>query len=139
YGTFGLALFQSIGTGVALWGQGIAVDGLTEFSFIFTTTVSLVTGAMFLMWLGEQVTERGIGNGISMIIFAAIVAGLPSALGGTLDLVSSGELNVLTALAILVGALLVTAFVVFMERGQRRIPVHHAQRQRGRRMYAAQT
>lgn len=139
YGTLGLAIFQSIGTGVALWGQGIAVDGVTQFSFIFTTAVCLVTGAMFLMWLGEQVTERGIGNGISMIIFAAIVAGLPSAVGGTLDMVSTGELNVFTALAIFIGALLVLAFVVFVERGQRRIPVHHAQRQRGRRMYAAQT
>src|SRR5699024_366158 len=96
-------------------------------------------GAMFLMWLGEQITERGIGNGISIIIFASIVSGLPSALGGTLQLVSTGELHVFTALAILIGALLVTGFVVFMERGQRRIPVHHAQRQRGRRMYASQT
>lgn len=139
YGTLGLATFQSIGTGVALWGQGIAVDGVSQFSFIFTTAVCLVTGAMFLMWLGEQITERGIGNGISMIIFAAIVAGLPSAVGGTLELVSTGELGVITALAIFIGVLLVTAFVVFMERGQRRIPVHHAQRQRGRRMYAAQT
>src|SRR5690625_3468416 len=139
YGTLALALFQSIGTGIALWGQGIAVDDISEFSFIFTTTVCLVTGAMFLMWVGEQVTERGIGNGISMIIFAAIVAGLPSAIGGTLQLVSTGELNVLTALGIFIGALLVLGFVVFMERGQRRIPVHHAQRQRGRKMYAAQT
>lgn len=139
YGTLGLALFQSIGTAIALWGQGIAVDGIPQYSFIFTTTVCLVTGAMFLMWLGEQVTERGIGNGISMIIFAAIVAGLPSAVGGTLELVNSGELGVLTALGIFIGVLLVTAFVCFMERGQRRIPVHHAQRQRGRRMYASQT
>lgn len=139
YGTLALAIFQSVGTGVALWGQGIAVDGIGQFSFIFTTAVSLVTGAMFLMWLGEQVTERGIGNGISMIIFAAIVAGLPSAVGGTLELVSTGELAVFTALGIFVAVLLVLAFVVFVERGQRRIPVHHAQRQQGRRMYAAQT
>jgi len=139
YGTLALSLFQSLGTSIALWGQGIAVAGVTQYSFIFTTTVSLVTGAMFLMWLGEQITERGIGNGISIIIFASIVSGLPSALGGTLQLVSTGELHVFTALAILIGALLVTGFVVFMERGQRRIPVHHAQRQRGRRMYASQT
>ncbi len=139
YGTLGLATFQSLGTGVALWNQGIAVDGAGQFSFIFTTTVCLITGAMFLMWLGEQITERGIGNGISMLIFAAIVSGLPSAVGGTLELVSTGELSIFTALAIFVGALGVLAFVVFVERAQRRIPVHHAQRQRGRRMYAAQT
>src|SRR5699024_5097703 len=139
YGTLALSLFQSLGTSIALWGQCIAVAGVTQYSFIFTTTVSLVTGAMFLMWLGEQITERGIGNGISIIIFASIVSGLPSALGGTLQLVSTGELHVFTALAILIDALLVTGFVVFMERGQRRIPVHHAQRQRGRRMYASQT
>src|SRR5699024_7057316 len=101
YGTLALSLFQSLGTSIALWGQGIAVAGVTQYSFIFTTTVSLVTGAMFLMWLGEQITERGIGNGISIIIFASIVSGLPSALGGTLRLVSTGELHVFTALAIL--------------------------------------
>jgi len=139
YGTLALSTFQSIGMGIALWGQGIAVDGIPQYSFIFTTAVCLITGAMFLMWLGEQITERGIGNGISMLIFASIVAGLPSAVGGTLELVSSGELHIFTALGIFVGAMAVLAFVVFMERGQRRIPVHHAQRQRGRRMYSAQT
>lgn len=139
YGTLGLATFQAIGTGVALWNQGIALPGLTQYGFIFTTAVCLVTGAIFLMWLGEQVTERGIGNGISMLIFASIVSGLPSALGGTLDLVRTGEMNPITAVVMLLGALAVTGFVVFVERAQRRIPVHHAQRQRGRRMYAAQT
>lgn len=139
YGTLGLATFQSIGTGIALWNQGIAIDSIPQYSFIFTTAICLVTGAMFLMWLGEQVTERGIGNGISMLIFASIVSGLPHAVGGTLDLVNTGEMNAITAFVIFVGALAVTAFVVFVERGQRRIPVHHAQRQRGRRMYAAQT
>ncbi len=139
YGTLGLASFQSIGTGIALWNQGIAVPGITQYSFIFTTAICLVTGAMFLMWLGEQVTERGIGNGISMLIFASIVSGLPSAVGGTLDLVRTGEMNALTAVIIFLGVLGVTAFVVFVERAQRRIPVHHAQRQQGRRMYAAQT
>ncbi|MES1925909.1 preprotein translocase subunit SecY [Salinisphaera sp. T31B1] len=139
YGTVLLAGFQSIGTGVALWNQGIAQSGTSELSFIFTTAVCLTTGAMFLMWLGEQITERGVGNGISMIIFAAIVAGLPSAIGGTLDLVRTGELSVFFVIALFVGAMAVLAFVVFVERGQRRIPVHHAQRQRGRRMYAAQT
>lgn len=139
YGTLGLATFQSIGTGIALWNQGIALPGITQYSFIFTTAVCLATGAMFLMWLGEQVTERGIGNGISILIFASIVSGLPSAVGGTLDLVRTGEMNAITAVIIFLGALAVTAFVVFVERAQRRIPVHHAQRQRGRRMYAAQT
>src|SRR5699024_5155006 len=139
YGTLALAPIQSISTGVALSVQGIAVDGVSQFSFIFTTAVCLITGAIFLMWLGEQITERGIGNGISMIIFAAIVASLPSAVGGTLEMVSTGELGVITALGIFIGVLLVLAFVVFVERGQRRIPIHHAQRQRGRRNYAAQT
>ena len=139
YGTVFLAGFQSIGTAIALWNQGIAQTGVSEYSFIFTTAVSLTTGAMFLMWLGEQVTERGIGNGISMLIFAAIVAGLPSAIGGTLDLVRTGELSFFFVVALFIGALAVLAFVVFVERGQRRIPVHHAQRQQGRRMYAAQT
>lgn len=139
YGTLGLAGFQSLGTGVALWNQGIALPGVSQFSFIFTTALCLTTGAIFLMWLGEQMTERGVGNGISMLIFASIVSGLPSALGGTLGLVHSGEMNPLTIIVILIGALLVTAFVVFVERAQRRIPVHHAQRQRGRKMYAAQT
>ena len=139
YGALGLATFQAIGTGIALWNQGIALPGLTQYGFIFTTAICLATGAMFLMWLGEQVTERGIGNGISMLIFASIVSGLPSALGGTLDLVRTGEMNPVTAVAMLLGALAVTGCVVFVERAQRRIPVHHAQRQRGRRMYAAQT
>jgi len=139
YGTVFLAGFQSIGTGVALWNQGIAQSGVTEFQFIFTTALTLTTGALFLMWLGEQVTERGIGNGISMLIFAAIVSGLPSAIGGTLELVRTGELSFFFVVALFVGALAVLAFVVFVERAQRRIPVHHAQRQRGRRMYAAQT
>ncbi|MES1943106.1 preprotein translocase subunit SecY [Salinisphaera sp. PC39] len=139
YGALGLATFQAIGTGIALWNQGIALPGLTQYGFIFTTAICLATGAMFLMWLGEQVTERGIGNGISMLIFASIVSGLPSALGGTLDLVRTGEMNPVTAVAMLLGALAVTGFVVFVERAQRRIPVHHAQRQRGRRMYSAQT
>jgi preprotein translocase subunit SecY len=139
YGTVGLALFQSIGTGIALFNQGIALPGVTQYSFVFTTAVSLTTGAMFLMWLGEQVTERGIGNGISILIFASIVSGLPSAVGGTLDLVRTGEMGAITAVLMFVGALAVTGFVVFVERAQRRIPVHHAQRQRGRRMYAAQT
>ena len=99
----------------------------------------LVAGTMFLVWLGEQVTERGIGNGISLIIFAGIVAGLPAALGGTLELARTGTFSPIGVLLLLVGALAVTGFVVFMERGQRRITVNYAQRQRGRKMYAGQS
>src|SRR5690625_5804292 len=101
--------------------------------------MTLVTGTIFLMWLGEQVTERGIGNGISIIIFTGIVAGLPAALGSTLELAHTGELNAGLVLMILVLVLAVTAFVIFVERGQRRITVNYAQRQQGRRMYAAQS
>ena len=101
--------------------------------------VTLVTGTIFLMWLGEQVSERGIGNGISIIIFAGIVAGLPSAVGGTLELARIGELHILLVLLLLALALAVTGFVVFVERGQRRITINYAKRQVGRRMYAGQT
>jgi preprotein translocase subunit SecY len=101
--------------------------------------VSLVTGTMFLMWLGEQITERGLGNGISMIIFAGIVAGLPSAFGAVVELVRNGEMNALFALFLFLLAVAVTAFVVFVERGQRRIQVNYAKRQQGRRVYAAQS
>ena len=106
---------------------------------ILTTVVSLVTGTMFLMWLGEQITERGVGNGISMIIFAGIVAGLPAAIGGTLELARTGEMSVLTILFLFALALAVTALVVFIERGQRRITVNYARRQQGRKVYAAQS
>jgi preprotein translocase subunit SecY len=133
----GLALFQSIGAAFALQSQGVAL--IPGAGFVITATVSLVTGTMFLMWLGEQVTERGLGNGISMIIFAGIVAGLPSAIAGTLDLVRNGELSSILAIIIFAGVLGVTAFVVFVESGQRRITVNYAKRQQGRRMYAAQT
>ena len=102
--------------------------------FKLITVVSLVTGTMFLMWLGEQITERGIGNGISMLIFAGIVAGLPSAIGGTLELVNTGEMNPAIALILILLIVAVTAFVVFMERGQRRITVNYARRQQGRRV-----
>jgi preprotein translocase subunit SecY len=137
YGTVLLATFQAIGVSTALQGQGVA---LTQGpAFIFTATVSLVTGTMFLMWLGEQITERGIGNGISMIIFAGIVAGLPAALGGTLELVRTGELSAALVILLLALAVVVTGFVVFVERGQRRITVNYARRQQGRRIYAAQS
>ncbi|HEY3643938.1 MAG TPA: preprotein translocase subunit SecY [Gammaproteobacteria bacterium] len=137
YATVALALFQSLGAAIALEHQGVAINPGP--SFLLIATVSLVTGTMFLMWLGEQVTERGVGNGISMLIFAGIVAGLPAAFGGTLDLVRTGQMNPLMAIVIMALVLGVTAFVVFVERGQRRITVNYAKRQQGRRMYAAQS
>ncbi len=141
-GTVVLATFQAIGIAVALSGQsggGANVVTNPGTVFIFTTAVTLVTGTMFLMWLGEQVTERGIGNGISMIIFAGIVAGLPAAIGGTLELARTGELSAAKVLIMLVLALAVTGFVVFVERGQRRITVNYAKQQRGRKMYGGQS
>ncbi len=136
YATVVLAAFQATGAAVALNNQGVAA--ISGPLFIFLVAVSLITGTLFLVWLGEQITERGIGNGISMLIFGGIVAGLPSALGGTLTLVSSGEMNPLMAILLLVLAVAVVAFVVFVERAQRRIPIHYAKRQQGRRLYAAQ-
>ncbi len=142
YGTVVLATFQAIGISIALQGQtagGAPVVTHTGPGFVFLAAVSLVTGTMFLMWLGEQITERGIGNGISIIIFAGIVAGLPAAIGGTLELARTGELNALTILTLFVLVIVITGFVVFVERGQRRITVNYAKRQQGRKMYAAQS
>ncbi len=143
YGTVLLATFQSIGISIALSGQsgggGTALVINPGPSFIFTAAITLVTGTLFLMWLGEQITERGVGNGISMLIFAGIVAGLPSAIGGTIELVRSGELNSIVILFLIVGVLGVVFFVVFIERGQRRITVNYAKRQQGRKMYSAQS
>jgi len=142
YGTVFLATFQAIGISVALQGQqagGSALVAHQGVGFVFTATVSLVTGTMFLMWLGEQITERGIGNGISLIIFAGIVAGLPQAIGGSLELVRTGEMHFITVLVLFALAVAVTGFVVFVERGQRRITVNYAKRQQGRKMYAAQS
>ncbi|QFY90063.1 preprotein translocase subunit SecY [Magnetovirga frankeli] len=142
YGTVVLATFQAIGISMALQSQQVGGDSVVVqqgFGFIFTATVSLVTGTLFLMWLGEQITERGIGNGISLIIFAGIVAGLPSAIGGTLELVRNGEMHFITVLTLFILAIAVTAFVVFVERGQRRVTVNYAKRQQGRKMYAAQS
>lgn len=136
YFTVVLATFQAVGASIALQNQGVVITA--GVGFVFTSAATLVTGTMFLMWLGEQVTERGIGNGISLIIFAGIVAGLPSAIGGTLELVRTGELSPLLAIGFLLLALAVTGLVVFIERGQRRITVHYAKRQQGRRMYAGQ-
>ncbi|MFU8897040.1 MAG: preprotein translocase subunit SecY [Gammaproteobacteria bacterium] len=137
YGTLGLASFQAIGASIAFQNQGVVINPGPQFLFI--ACVTMVTGTMFLMWLGEQVTERGIGNGISMIIMAGIVAGLPSALGGTLELVRQGEMPAALALILFFLVLAVTAFVAFVERGQRRIAVNYAKRQQGRRMYQGQT
>ena len=137
YGTVFLATFQAIGVSIALQNQQVALS--PGIGFVFTVTVSLVTGTMFLMWLGEQITERGIGNGISIIIFAGIVAGLPAAIGGTLDLVSQGALGEGFALFLFIMAIVVTAIVIFAERAQRRITVNYARRQQGRKMFAAQS
>jgi preprotein translocase subunit SecY len=142
YSTVGLATLQAFGIAAGLQSQSMGGSPLVIVagpSFILTTVVTLVTGTMFLMWLGEQITERGVGNGISVIIFAGIVAGLPSAIGGTLELARTGELNVITILFLFGLALAVTAFVVFVERGQRRITVNYARRQQGRKVYAAQS
>jgi preprotein translocase subunit SecY len=142
YGTLALATFQAIGIAMALQGQqagGMSLVVAQGTGFVFTATVSLVTGTMFLMWLGEQITERGLGNGISMIIFTGIAAGLPTAIGSTLELVRTGEMSAFTALLLFAGACLVTGFVVFVERGQRRITVNYAKRQQGRRVFAAQS
>ena len=138
YGTVGLALFQSLGIAIALESQaGLVLH--PGFLFRITTVISLTTGTMFLMWLGEQITERGIGNGISLIIFAGIVAGLPHALGGTLDLARTGSLHPLTVIIIFALVVLVTAAVVFVERGQRKILVNYAKRQVGNKLYGGQS
>ncbi|HUO95541.1 MAG TPA: preprotein translocase subunit SecY [Steroidobacteraceae bacterium] len=137
YGTIGLAFFQGAGAAYAFQNQGVVLSpGLP---FIFSATITLTTGTMFLMWLGEQITERGIGNGISMIILSGIVAGLPAALGNTFNQINTGEMNPAFAIIILVVVLAVTAFVVRVESGQRRIAVNYAKRMVGRRMVAGQS
>ncbi|MDO9504111.1 preprotein translocase subunit SecY [Hydrogenophaga sp.] len=138
YGTLGLAIFQSMGIALALEGQaGLVID--PGMGFRLTAVVSLVAGTMFLMWLGEQITERGLGNGISILIFAGIAAGLPSAVGGLLELVRTGAMNILIAIFIIVLVVLVTYFVVFVERGQRKILVNYARRQVGNKVYGGQS
>jgi preprotein translocase subunit SecY len=138
YGTLGLAVFQAIGISVALESQqGLVLDPGLMFRFV--CVVSLVTGTMFLMWLGEQITERGLGNGISILIFAGIVAGLPTAIGGLFELVRTGGISPLAALFIIALVILVTAFVVFVERGQRKITVNYAKRQVGNKIYGGQS
>ena len=138
WGTVALASFQSVAAASWLQNQaGLVVNPGP--SFLITACITLVTGTMFLMWLGEQITERGIGNGISMIILAGIVAGMPAAVAGTAQLVNSGEMSPATAIVMLLGAIAAIIFVVFMERAQRRITVNYARRQQGRKMYAAQS
>jgi preprotein translocase subunit SecY len=139
YTTVVLAVFQGLGAAYAFHNQGVVQAGLPLWYFLLVATVTLTTGTMFLMWLGEQITERGIGNGISMIILAGIIAGLPAALGSTFEQVRTGEMNPAFAilLLLLIGA--VTMFVVFVESGQRRIAVNYAKRMVGRRMLAGQS
>jgi preprotein translocase subunit SecY len=138
YGTLFLALFQAIGIAIALESQaGLVLD--PGMSFRLTTVVTLTAGTLFLMWLGEQITERGLGNGISIIIFAGIAAGLPSAIGGTLELTRTGAFSIPLVLMLFVAVLLVTALVVFVERGQRKILVNYAKRQVGKMVVGGQS
>jgi preprotein translocase subunit SecY len=137
YGTLILSTFQAAGVAKMLAAHGIALD--PGFSFYFITTLTLVTGTLFLMWLGEQVTERGIGNGISLIIFAGIVAGLPSAIGRTLEQVREGQLQIVVLLLVIVAVAVVVGIVVFMERGQRRITINYARRMQGGHVYSAKS
>ncbi len=137
YATVVLALFQSFAAASALAKGNMTV--VSGWQFLFTATITMTTGTLFLMWLGEQITERGVGNGISMIILAGIVAGLPGAVGSTAEAVSSGEMQGPFALLLIILVLGTTAFVVFVERAQRRITVNYAKRQVGRRMYAGQS
>jgi len=137
YGTVILAAFQSFAAASALVKGGMTV--VAGWQFLFVATITMSTGTLFLMWLGEQITERGVGNGISMIILAGIVAGLPGAIGSTAEAVNSGEMQGPFALLLVILVLGTTAFVVFVERAQRRITVNYAKRQVGRRMYAGQS
>jgi preprotein translocase subunit SecY len=138
YGTLGLALFQSVGISLALEASaGLVVS--PGMGFRVTSVITLTAGTMFLMWLGEQITERGLGNGISILIFGGIAAGLPSAIGGLLELVRTGAMSIIVSLLIVVLVALVTYFVVFVERGQRKILVNYARRQVGNKVYGGQS
>ncbi len=138
YGTLGLAVFQSLGIAVALESSAGLVN-VPGMGFRITTMVSLTAGTMFLMWLGEQITERGLGNGISIIIFAGIAAGLPQSIGGLLELVRTGAMSIIIALLIVILVAGITYFVVFVERGQRKILVNYARRQVGNKVYGGQS
>jgi len=138
YGTLGLALFQSLGIALALEGtSGLVLD--PGFGFRMTTVVSLTAGTIFLMWLGEQITERGLGNGISILIFAGIAAGLPGAIGGLFELIRTGAMSIIAAILIIAVMAFVTFAVVFVERGQRKILVNYAKRQVGNKVYGGQS
>ncbi|MDS1044434.1 preprotein translocase subunit SecY [Pseudomonas aeruginosa] len=137
FGTVVLALVQAIGMSVGLGSQGVAFSN--DFGFYFVAVTTFVAGAMFMMWLGEQITERGVGNGISMLIFAGIVAGLPRAIGQSFESARQGDINIFALIGVGLLAVAIIAFVVFIERGQRRIAVHYAKRQQGRKVFAAQT
>jgi preprotein translocase subunit SecY len=137
YGTLGLGIFQSLGAAMALQNGGMV--NVPGWQFIFTATVTMTTGTMFLMWLGEQITERGVGNGISMLILAGIVAGLPGAFGRTIESVNTGEMQGPFALLLIALVLAVTAFCVYVERAQRRIAINYAKRQVGRRLMQGQS
>jgi preprotein translocase subunit SecY len=138
YATLGLALFQSLGIAIALESSpGLVID--PGMAFRFTAVVTLTAGTMFLMWLGEQITERGLGNGISILIFGGIAAGLPGAIGGLLELVRTGSMSIIAALFIVALVILVTWFVVYVERGQRKILVNYARRQVGNKVYGGQS
>ena len=138
YGTLGLAVFQSLGIAVALESSAGLVN-VPGMGFRITTMVSLTAGTMFLMWLGEQITERGLGNGISIIIFAGIAAGLPQSIAGLLELVRTGAMSIIIALLIVILVAGITYFVVFVERGQRKILVNYARRQVGNKVYGGQS
>ena len=138
YGTLGLALFQSLGIAMALEGSvGLVIS--PGFGFRMTTVVSLTAGTMFLMWLGEQITERGLGNGISILIFGGIAAGLPGAIAGLFELIRTGAMSIIAAIFIIAVVLAVTYVVVFVERGQRKILVNYAKRQVGNKVYGGQS
>jgi preprotein translocase subunit SecY len=142
YATVGLATFQAFGIAVMMEQQtaaGLALVMVPGVAFKITCVTTLVAGTMFVMWLGEQVTERGIGNGISMLIFAGIAAGLPKAVGGTLELARTGELHMFLIFALFALVMVVTGLVVFVERGQRRVTVNYAKQQRGQQSFAAQS
>ncbi|WP_313552095.1 preprotein translocase subunit SecY [Pseudomonas sp.] len=136
YGTLVLALVQATGMSVGLASQGVAFSA--GFSFYFVAVTTFVAGALFMMWLGEQITERGVGNGISMLIFSGIVAGLPRAIGQSFESARQGDINIFALITVGLVAVAIIAFVVFIERGQRRIAVHYAKRQQGRKVFAAQ-
>ncbi|TRX73056.1 preprotein translocase subunit SecY [Pseudomonas mangiferae] len=137
YGAMILACVQAFGMSMGLAGQGVAFSA--DFSFYFVAVTTFVAGSMFMMWLGEQITERGVGNGISMLIFSGIVAGLPRAIGQSFESARQGDINIFALVAIGLLAVAIIGFVVFIERGQRRIAVHYAKRQQGRKVFAAQT